>query len=89
MGVMFPAFPAYSPDLNIIEKVWRELQLRVLARANEINSKASHRKVIEEEWEKLEAERTENTVHGGVWIGFNNLAMKFQDIGREVVRVEG
>jgi len=86
---MFPGFPAYSPDLNIIEKVWRELQLRVLACANKINSKATHRKVIEEEWEKLEAERTENTVHGGMWIGYNNLAMKFEDICGEVWKVGG
>ena len=44
-------FPAYSPDINwVIEKAWREVQRRVLARSTEISSRATMKAIIIEEW---------------------------------------
>ena len=61
-------FPAYSPDFNgPIEKCWRECQKRVLARASEINGRADMMRVVKEEWEGLEFEKTEH------WCGINHL----------------
>ncbi len=53
-------FPAYSPDINgPIEKVWREIQSRVLARCEEIRSRDDHWRVVEEEWDGLEFEHVD------------------------------
>ena len=76
-------FPTFSPDLNIIEKVWREVQKRVYAREGEIHSWDEHERVIKEEWLKLEFERT-NT-----FCGINHLVSKIPTIMEECLRQNG
>jgi len=76
-------FPAYSPDLNgVIEKCWRELQRRYMARAAEINSFEDMQRVIIEEWEGLEFDENPNNKNG--WHGINYMVDKFEKICTEV-----
>ena len=80
------AFPAYSPDINgAIEKVWRELQVRVLKRASEIRSRATMIKVIGEEWAGLPFE----TEEGSNFIGINGLVRKYEEVLQAVVEENG
>ena len=69
-----------SPDINgPIEKTWRECQVRVLARADEIRSRKDMIRVIKEEWAGLEFERTER------WCGINALVANFTPCLEEIV----
>jgi len=82
-------FPAYSPDINgPIEKSWRELDLRVLERGDEIHCWKDMKRVIEEEWAKLEFEPVTRPC-GRHWIGINAWCRQFQDVCEEVVAENG
>lgn len=71
---------SHSPDVNgPIEKTWRECQVRVLARAGEIRSRADMIRIIKEEWAGLEFERTER------WCGINALVANFVPCLEEIV----
>lgn len=70
----------------VVEKAWREVQRRVLARANEINDKVAMRKVIDEEWEGLEFEQVPEKGWGG---GVNNYVREWEKVLRAVVREKG
>ena len=78
------AFPAYSPDINgPIEKVWRELQKRVVQRANEISSRAEMVQVIKEEWDALPFEQD------GSFIGINGYVRMHETVLKEVINEKG
>ena len=81
------SFPAYSNDLNaIIEKCWRELDRRVLARCGEIHTDDDMRRVMEEEWEELELD---DSGKDRGWIGINAWADKWCDMNQAVLDADG
>ena len=83
-------FPCYSPDLNgPIEKVWREVQRRVIRRSIEVTS-AKHGKrrakmieIITEEWNNLEFKETDK------WCGINALVANVPLAMEECIAVNG
>ncbi|GBO31424.1 hypothetical protein AVEN_172157-1 [Araneus ventricosus] len=52
--------PPQSPDLNPIEHIWRELELRV--RKRDIKTKSELKTVMMEEWMSIDAEITKKLV---------------------------
>ena len=83
-------FPCYSPDLNgPIEKVWREVQRRVIRRAIEVEDAAwgeKRQKMIEittEEWNNLEFEETDD------WCGINQLVANVPVAMAECIKEDG
>ncbi|GFW57381.1 transposable element Tcb1 transposase [Trichonephila clavipes] len=52
--------PAQSPDLNVIENLWSQLEKAV--HEHEITSKEVLKKVLREEWAKLSVETTKTLV---------------------------
>ena len=52
--------PPQSPDLNPIEHIWKELEVRI--RSHHIKSKIQLKAVIIEEWNKIGAEITKTLV---------------------------
>ena len=54
VGQPLPPFPPCSPGPNAaMEKAWRFMHARILLRASEIKGEADHKRVIEEEWDRL------------------------------------
>ncbi|GBL99504.1 Transposable element Tc1 transposase [Araneus ventricosus] len=51
--------PPQSPDLNPIEHIWRELEVRV--RKHDIKTKSELKTVMMEEWMSIDAEITKKT----------------------------
>ena len=84
------SFSPYSNDMNAtIEKCWREIQYRTIARAmkGEIHSREDHIRVIQEEWKQLEY--GEVVRDGRTWKGINWWVDKWGDIMREVQKQDG
>ncbi|GFX53515.1 transposable element Tcb1 transposase [Trichonephila clavipes] len=52
--------PAQSPDLNVIENLWSQLEKSV--HEHEITSKEVLKKILREEWAKLSVETTKTLV---------------------------
>lgn len=52
--------PAYSPDLNIIEHVWNELEVQICQ--HEITNKEKLKRVLAKEWKKIDPAYLENLV---------------------------
>ncbi|GBL72091.1 hypothetical protein AVEN_115101-1 [Araneus ventricosus] len=50
--------PPQSPDLNPIENIWRELEVRV--QKHDIKTKSKLKTVMMEEWMNIDAEITKN-----------------------------
>ena len=81
-------FPPYSPDLNIIEKCWREISVRIYERRGEISSMDDHKRIITEEWDQLEFEPAER--NGRRWVGINALCTElFPKVLDEVIHKKG
>ena len=82
-------FPCYSPDLNgAIEKVWREVDLRVHERRSEITSDKLMKAVLLEEWNALEFTPTVRKC-GRKWPGINALCLMLPKVCTDVVANEG
>ena len=85
-----PSFPAYSPDINRpIEKAWRELGYRCMARwrAGDIKTRKDHIRVIKEEWDGLEFE--EVVRDGRTWKGINWYVDNWNKVLEEVIKQKG
>ncbi|GBN12557.1 hypothetical protein AVEN_209128-1 [Araneus ventricosus] len=52
--------PPQSPDLNLIEHIWRELEIRV--QKQDIKAKSELKTVMMEEWMNIDAEITRKLV---------------------------
>ena len=77
-------FPTYSPDINQpIEKVWAEVQRRVLRRVGDIKSRADMIQVVRQEWNELEFDKSDR------WCGINYLVMQTPDVLEEVIAQDG
>ena len=46
-------WPAQSPDINVIENVWRVLKIHIKRRVNYIKTKADLERVVTEVWTSL------------------------------------
>ena len=66
-----------------IEKVWRECQNRVLARAQEIKGRADMLRVVTEVWDGLGFEPSDK------WCGINKLVDQFIPCLQEIVDIGG
>ena len=53
VGTIRMDWPAQSPDLGLVENLWRIIKVRVSAQRHRIRSLESMKEVIKEEWEKL------------------------------------
>ncbi len=56
-------WPARSPDLNTIEKLWEILVCRVYANGRPFNNVRDLEKTIREEWSKISADIRHNLIN--------------------------
>ncbi len=62
-GINIMKWPARSPDLNTIEKLWEILVCRVYANGRPFNNVRDLEKTIREEWSKISADIRHNLIN--------------------------